>query len=34
LTIHYEREAKIRDVSLEGEVRMIYRGWLDEESLL
>jgi diaminopimelate epimerase len=34
LTIYYEGEGKIREVSLEGEVRMIYHGWLDEESLL
>ncbi|OGP54172.1 MAG: diaminopimelate epimerase [Deltaproteobacteria bacterium RBG_13_52_11] len=34
LTIYYEGGGKIKDVSLEGEVRLIYRGWLDEESLL
>ncbi|MCJ7663546.1 MAG: diaminopimelate epimerase, partial [Desulfobacterales bacterium] len=34
LTIYYEGEGKIREVSLEGEVRMIYHGWLDEESVL
>jgi diaminopimelate epimerase len=33
LTIYYEGEQKIREVSLEGEVRMIYHGWLEEESL-
>jgi diaminopimelate epimerase len=35
LTIYYEEGGgKIKDISLEGEVRMIYRGWLDEESVL
>ncbi len=34
LTIYYEGGGKIGEVSLEGEVRMIYHGWLDEESLL
>jgi len=29
LTIYYKGEQKIMEVSLEGEVRMIYRGWLD-----
>jgi diaminopimelate epimerase len=34
LTIYYEGGGKIKEVSLEGEVRMIYRGWLDRESVL
>jgi diaminopimelate epimerase len=34
LTIYYEGGGKITEVSLEGEVRMIYHGWLDEESVL
>jgi diaminopimelate epimerase len=34
LIIYYEGIGKIKEVSLEGEVRMIYRGWLDEESIL
>jgi len=34
LTIYYEGGGKIKEVSLEGEVRMIYHGWLDEESVL
>jgi diaminopimelate epimerase len=34
LTIHYEGKRKIEEVLLEGEVRMIYHGWLEEESLL
>jgi diaminopimelate epimerase len=34
LTISYEGAGKIKGVSLEGEVRMIYHGWLDEESIL
>jgi diaminopimelate epimerase len=34
LTISYEGAGKIKEVSLEGEVRMIYHGWLDEESAL
>jgi len=33
LTIYYKGEQKIMEVSLEGEVRMIYRGWLEEEAL-
>jgi diaminopimelate epimerase len=33
LTIYYEGGAKIQEVSLEGEVRLIYRGWLNEESI-
>jgi len=34
LTIYYEGGGKDKEVSLEGEVRMIYHGWLDEESTL
>jgi diaminopimelate epimerase len=34
LTISYEGRGKIKEVSLEGEVRMIYHGWLDEEAAL
>jgi diaminopimelate epimerase len=34
LTIYYEGMGKIKEVSLEGEVKMIYHGWLDEESVL
>jgi diaminopimelate epimerase len=34
LTISYEGAGKIKEVSLEGEVRMIYHGWLDEEAIL
>jgi diaminopimelate epimerase len=34
LTISYEGAGKIKEVSLEGEVRMIYHGWLDAESVL
>ena len=34
LTIYYEGGAKVQEVSLEGEVRMIYHGWLDEEAVL
>jgi diaminopimelate epimerase len=34
LTISYEGTGKIKEVTLEGEVRMIYRGWLDEEAIL
>jgi diaminopimelate epimerase len=33
LTIYYEGGAKIQELSLEGEVRLIYRGWLNEESI-
>ncbi|OGP93346.1 MAG: diaminopimelate epimerase [Deltaproteobacteria bacterium RBG_16_54_18] len=33
LTIYYEGGAKVQEVSLEGEVRMIYRGWFDEEAI-
>jgi diaminopimelate epimerase len=33
LTIYYQGGTKIQEVSLEGEVRMIYHGWLDEEAL-
>jgi diaminopimelate epimerase len=34
LTIYYERTNKIQEVFLEGEVRMIYHGWLEEDALL
>lgn len=34
LTIYYEGTNKIKEVSLEGEVRMIYHGWLEEDTLL
>jgi diaminopimelate epimerase len=35
LTIYYEEGGgKVKEVSLKGEVRMIYHGWLDEESAL
>jgi diaminopimelate epimerase len=34
LTIYYQGAGKITEVSLEGEVRMIYHGWLDEEAVL
>jgi diaminopimelate epimerase len=34
LTISYEGAGKITEVSLAGEVRMIYHGWLDEEAVL
>jgi diaminopimelate epimerase len=33
LTIYYEGGAKMQEVSLEGEVRLIYRGWLDAEAI-
>jgi hypothetical protein len=33
LTIYYEGDARIQEVSLEGEVRMVYHGWLDKEAL-
>jgi diaminopimelate epimerase len=33
LTIYYQGEREMKEVSLEGEVRMIYRGWLEEEAL-
>jgi diaminopimelate epimerase len=33
LTISYEGDGKITEVALEGEVRMIYHGWLDEEAV-
>jgi diaminopimelate epimerase len=34
LIIYYERTNKIQEVFLEGEVRMIYHGWLEEDALL
>jgi diaminopimelate epimerase len=34
LIIYSEGTGKIKEVSLEGEVRMIYHGWLDEEAAL
>jgi diaminopimelate epimerase len=34
LTISYQGERAMKEVSLEGEVRIIYRGWLEEEALL
>jgi diaminopimelate epimerase len=34
LTIYSEGTGKTKEVSLEGEVRMIYHGWLDEEAAL
>jgi diaminopimelate epimerase len=34
LTIYYEGSNKIKEVFLEGEVRMIYHGWLEEDALL
>jgi diaminopimelate epimerase len=33
LTIYYQGEREIKEVSLEGEVKMIYRGWLEQEVL-
>jgi diaminopimelate epimerase len=33
LTIYYEGGTKIQELSLEGEVRLIYRGWLNKESI-
>jgi diaminopimelate epimerase len=33
LTIYYQGERTIKEVSLEGEVRIIYHGWLEEEAL-
>ena len=34
LTIYYQGERDMQEVFLEGEARMIYRGWLEEEALL
>jgi diaminopimelate epimerase len=33
LTIYYQGERAMKEVLLEGEVRMIYHGWLEEEAL-
>ena len=33
LTIYYKGGTKVQEVSLEGKVRLVYHGWLDEEAL-